>query len=55
MLQYNNVNTRYYVCNYGPGGNTIGQQVYIQGEKCTRCPPRTKWCLNGGLCSHELQ
>ncbi|XP_057668227.1 venom allergen 3-like isoform X2 [Diorhabda carinulata] len=26
------------VCNYGPGGNIIGQPVYLQGIPCTGCP-----------------
>jgi len=27
-----------YVCNYGPGGNFLGDAVYVEGEPATSCP-----------------
>lgn len=29
------------VCNYGPGGNYLGQEVYAEGPPCSQCPPHT--------------
>ncbi|GBN24807.1 CRISP/Allergen/PR-1 [Araneus ventricosus] len=29
---------KFYVCNYGPGGNTEKQPVYKKGDPCTACP-----------------
>lgn len=41
----------YYVCNYGPAGNIIGQSIYIPGKACENCPEGTS-CDNG-LCSKK--
>jgi hypothetical protein len=38
-----------YVCNYGPGGNYIGGNMYQVGAPCTECPSNTPKC-NDGLC-----
>ena len=29
---------RYYVCDYGPGGNRIGDKMYQPGRACSQCP-----------------
>ncbi|CAL4100711.1 unnamed protein product, partial [Meganyctiphanes norvegica] len=29
--------TTFYVCNYGPGGNTAGQEIYKRGEPASEC------------------
>uniref|UniRef100_A0A4Q8KAS1 U19-Deinotoxin-Dsu1b_1 n=1 Tax=Deinopis subrufa TaxID=1905329 RepID=A0A4Q8KAS1_DEISU len=31
-------NTNFYVCNYGPGGNVRGGEMYKQGATCSQCP-----------------
>ncbi|XP_069677996.1 venom allergen 5-like [Periplaneta americana] len=28
---------KYYVCNYGPGGNIISQPIYKKGAACSKC------------------
>ncbi|XP_077541107.1 scoloptoxin SSD976-like [Haemaphysalis longicornis] len=33
-----NLGGRYMVCNYAPGGNMVGQPVYLQGDSCSQCP-----------------
>jgi hypothetical protein len=40
---------RLYVCNYGPGGNYIGGNMYKIGAPCTKCPAVAPSC-NDGLC-----
>jgi len=40
---------KYYVCNYGPGGNIIGGSMYEEGDPCTKCPGENSQC-NNGLC-----
>jgi len=40
---------KFYVCNYGPGGNIIGDSMYQEGEPCTQCPAEASSCDNG-LC-----
>jgi hypothetical protein len=40
---------KYYVCNYGPGGNIIGGSMYTEGDACTQCPAEASSCDNG-LC-----
>ena len=44
--------TQYYVCNYGPGGNYLGEPIYRGGETCSRCPSGTH-CTKQGLCSRN--
>lgn len=41
--------TKLYVCNYGVGGNMLGNPVYKQGATCSQCPAGTS-CTNG-LCA----
>ncbi|CAG0897825.1 unnamed protein product [Darwinula stevensoni] len=41
-----------YVCNYGPAGNLIGQQVYSTGSPCSSCP-RGHVCNGMGLCTYH--
>ncbi|KAK2146939.1 hypothetical protein LSH36_578g01083 [Paralvinella palmiformis] len=38
------------VCNYGPGGNFIGQKPYTAGPKCSKCPSDKPTCSKG-LCA----
>jgi hypothetical protein len=40
---------KYYVCNYGLGGNIIGGSMYKKGAACTQCPAAASHC-NNGLC-----
>ncbi|XP_060556365.1 cysteine-rich venom protein-like isoform X2 [Ruditapes philippinarum] len=49
--------THYYVCNYGPGGNSNGVRPYLAGRTCADCPNTCRnglcdcgnvVCLNGG-------
>jgi len=40
---------KFYVCNYGPGGNIIGGSMYTEGDACTACPADASGC-NNGLC-----
>ncbi|XP_053384402.1 cysteine-rich venom protein ENH2-like isoform X2 [Mercenaria mercenaria] len=49
--------THYYVCNYGPGGNSNGVRPYLSGTTCQDCPNTCRnglcdcgstVCLNGG-------
>ena len=43
---------KYYVCNYGEGGNMISGQVYQQGYPCSQCPSNTQCSQSySGLCS----
>jgi len=39
-----------FVCNYGPGGNYIGQPVYKPGEPGTGCPEKLKHHNKCGMC-----
>ncbi|XP_072031411.1 uncharacterized protein [Amphiura filiformis] len=39
------------VCNYGEGGNYIGEKPYIPGRACSRCPAGYTSCLQGRLCA----
>jgi len=41
-------NTVFTVCNYGPGGNMMGDPIYQAGQACTRCQ-------SGFRCSSEFQ
>ena len=43
---------RYYVCDYGPGGNKVGETMYTPGPACAACPLGTS-CGGQypGLCS----
>ncbi|PIO65266.1 SCP-like protein [Teladorsagia circumcincta] len=34
-------NFYFVVCQYGPGGNNIGENIYDVGSTCTRCPAGT--------------
>jgi len=48
----NNWVAKYYVCNYGEGGNVITLPVYSTGPACSRCPANTSCSLRyPGLCS----
>ena len=38
------------VCNYGPGGNWLGNAVYEQGEPGSNCPAGTS-ATSAGLCA----
>ena len=49
FLSYDGWYNKYYVCNYGPGGNVIGGSTYTVGGACTRCPAAAPGC-NNGLC-----
>ncbi|XP_077539044.1 GLIPR1-like protein 1 [Haemaphysalis longicornis] len=33
---------RFMVCNYQPGGNVIGEPMYLEGEACSKCPEGTQ-------------
>jgi len=51
-LGHSNVNSDYYVCNYGPAGNRGGHPVYSQGPPCSQCPKATT-CVDG-LCRRNM-
>ncbi|KAL3220380.1 hypothetical protein MRX96_050409 [Rhipicephalus microplus] len=36
------LNGRYMVCNYEPGGNMLRQPVYTEGWPCSQCPQGTQ-------------
>ncbi|BFZ19720.1 hypothetical protein BsWGS_22759 [Bradybaena similaris] len=38
------------VCNYGPGGNWVGQKPYEAGAPCSHCPAGTS--CSQGLCAY---
>ncbi|XP_076324440.1 venom allergen 3-like [Tachypleus tridentatus] len=43
--------TKFYVCNYGPAGNVLGQEIYKKGKPCSECPSGTKCSMDfQGLC-----
>lgn len=43
-----------YTCNYGPAGNIIFSQMYLQGAPCSACPAGTSCSLEyPGLCGEE--
>nr|XP_054771118.1 uncharacterized protein LOC129279028 [Lytechinus pictus] len=42
-------NTYIITCNYGPGGNIVGQDVYLPGPSCTECSTGIGECFNN-LC-----
>ena len=45
-----------YTCNYGPGGNYIGAQIYSPGPACSQCPPGSHCSSqHPGLCSHNTR
>ena len=45
---------RYYVCNYGEGGNVISRPVYRVGRPCSQCPDSTSCSYKyPGLCSRS--
>ena len=46
---------KYYVCDYGEGGNVITSHVYKQGRACSQCPSGS-FCSNrySGLCSYSF-
>ncbi|QQP50767.1 Venom allergen 5 [Caligus rogercresseyi] len=37
-----------YICNYGPGGNSVSSPIYKQGYQCSECP------LGFGACDDSL-
>ncbi|KAK7114092.1 GLIPR1-like protein 1 [Littorina saxatilis] len=37
-------------CNYGPGGNYVGQRPYKKGDACSQCDDDAIFCVDG-LCS----
>ncbi|XP_064396458.1 GLIPR1-like protein 1 [Halichondria panicea] len=39
-----------FVCNYGPAGNYVRVNPYIQGSSCSQCPAGLNTCSNN-LCS----
>jgi len=46
---------KYYVCNYGQGGNLISARVYSTGSPCSRCPAASSCSQQyKGLCSSRL-
>lgn len=45
---------RYYVCDYGPGGNKVGDVMYRPGPACSACPGGTSCSgRHRGLCSGQ--
>lgn len=49
-------NTHYYVCNYSPGGNSVGAMPYKNGTSCQDCPSKCKNNLcdcNGLICEND--
>ena len=42
-------NTKFYVCNYGPGGNFNNRPIFVTGTPCSGCPHETT--CKKGLCS----
>jgi len=42
----------YTVCDYGKGGNYVGNAPYVQGTKCSQCPTNAGNCFNG-LCTNS--
>ena len=40
------------VCNYGPGGNDSGMDVYKQGAPGSECPKGSSK-TSQGLCKHD--
>ncbi|KAL6733915.1 hypothetical protein Aduo_004515 [Ancylostoma duodenale] len=38
------------VCQYGPGGNIVGQNIYDIGAVCSKCPSGTRCDAPMGLC-----
>ena len=42
-------NTKFYVCNYGPGGNFNNRPIFVTGTPCSGCPQGTT--CKKGLCS----
>ena len=45
---------RYYVCDYGPGGNLIGDKMYQPGPACSSCPTGSSCTsIYPGLCSYS--
>ena len=42
------------VCNYGPGGNNSGEDVYKKGSPGSECPKGTK-NTSQGLCKQNLE
>jgi len=57
LITYYNTDTapliaRYYVCDYGPSGNKVGERMYLPGSTCSSCPRGTSCGINyPGLCS----
>ena len=43
------LNSGYYICNYGPAGNFIGNAMFEVGAACSRCPAGS--VCDDGLCS----
>ncbi|KAK5979818.1 hypothetical protein GCK32_004607 [Trichostrongylus colubriformis] len=43
-------NFYFVVCQYGPGGNIIGEDIYDVGPTCSRCPIGTTCERANGLC-----
>jgi len=55
LITYKNADTgpfiaRFYVCNYGPGGNFVGRKMYQPGRACSACPGSCSTSYPG-LCS----
>jgi len=47
-----NLYTRYYVCNYGRGGNRLRRRMYQPGRPCSSCPSYSSCSSSyAGLCS----
>eukprot|EP00471_Norrisiella_sphaerica_P009591 CAMPEP_0184495008 /NCGR_PEP_ID=MMETSP0113_2-20130426/30144_1 /TAXON_ID=91329 /ORGANISM="Norrisiella sphaerica, Strain BC52" /LENGTH=453 /DNA_ID=CAMNT_0026881005 /DNA_START=284 /DNA_END=1645 /DNA_ORIENTATION=- len=36
----------YWICQYGPGGNYVGQDAYDQGTPCSQCPAGYTQCVD---------
>ncbi|XP_069677992.1 venom allergen 5-like [Periplaneta americana] len=45
---------KFYVCNYGPGGNVIGAPMYKKGEACSSCSSTAPNCAQQSLCAPRL-
>lgn len=42
-------------CDYGPAGNVAGNEMYLKGDPCTKCPEGTSCSKKyKGLCTGKL-